>query len=417
MSSKKAKNCAFCDSCKVIPFMDFGKMALAGGFLKKEDFHKETKFNMRMGFCEQCFAVQIIDKISPDLLFKDYFYFSSTIKTLQNHFNEYAKEIASRFLNSENASVLEIGCNDGILLKPLAENNIKTIIGVDPALNVISTINDNRIKTICNYFNENVAENVIENYGKIDLVTANNAYAHIDDIQGTTRAIKKVLSDDGVFVFEVHYLGNIIDGLQYDMVYHEHIYYYSLLSAINHFKKYDMTVFDIEPKKIHGGSYRFYVCNNHGKHANQISKNVNELIKIEKGKGYNILDTYKDFSNNVHKIKNELMDLIINLKSKGKRIAGYGASGRANTMIQFCELTKDHIDYMIDDSPSKLGYFTPGSHFEIKSNSILYDDNPPDYVIIFAWTFFDEIRSKNLNYLKSGGKFIVPLPSVSIQSI
>ena len=152
MSHQTAKKCAFCDSNDLDVIMNFGEMALAGGFLTKVDFKNEPKFMMRMGFCNQCYAVQIIDSIPPDLMFKDYFYFSSSIATLKSHFNEYANEVSSRFLESENVAVLEFGCNDGILLKPLADKNIKTVIGVDPAENVISTINDERITTICNYF-------------------------------------------------------------------------------------------------------------------------------------------------------------------------------------------------------------------------------------------------------------------------
>ena len=417
MNDKLEKNCAFCNGNEIYIIMNFGEMALAGGFLKKKDFKKEPKFLMRLGFCNQCYAVQIVDAISPDLMFKDYFYFSSSILTLKNHFYEYAKEVTSRFLQPETSKVLEFGCNDGVLLKPLADNNIKTVIGVDPAENIISTINDERIITICDYFTENVAEQVLKNYGEIDLVMANNAYAHINDIQGTTRAVKKVLSINGVFVFEVHYLGHVIEGLQYDMIYHEHIYYYSILSAINHFKKYEMTIFDVKPQKIHGGSYRFHVCNDSGLNASNISEEVRMLIKSEKDRGYHLLDTYKKFSTNINKIRDDLMSLITEIKSKGKSIVGYGASGRANTMIQFCGLTKEHIDYMIDDSPAKLDYFTPGSHFEIKSRSMLEGNNSPDYVIIFAWTFLDEIKSKNNHYLKQGGNFIIPLPFVYMYSL
>lgn len=417
MSNKRNINCAFCDNNSLDLIMNFGEMALAGGFLSKNDFNKEPKFLMRMGFCNRCYAVQIMDSIPPDLMFKDYFYFSSSINTLKNHFYKYANYVTSRFLDPENASVLEFGCNDGILLKPLANNKIKKVIGIDPARNVISTINDKRIITICDYFTEDVADRVIQDHGYMDLVMANNVYAHIRDIQDTTRAIKKILSLDGVFIFEVHYLGHVIDGLQFDMIYHEHIYYYSILSAINHFKKYQMTIFDIKAQKIHGGSYRFYVCNDNGINATKISKDVKELVKVEKERGYDRLDTFKKFSNSVYKIKNDLVSLINNLKSRGKSIVGYGASGRANTMIQFCGLTKDHIDYMIDDSPAKHGYFTPGSHFEIKPNYNLNKENPPDYVIVFAWTFLDEIKSKNQDYLKNGGKFIIPLPSLQIHSI
>lgn len=413
---KLNKNCAFCDSSNIDLVMDFGEMALAGGFLKSKDFYNEPKFNMRMGFCNDCFAVQILDAIPPDLMFKDYFYFSSSIGTLKEHFKNYAEEVTNKFLDPSSAKVLEFGCNDGILLKPLADQNIQTVIGVDPAENVISTIKDKRINTIADYFTEKVADDVVDQFGEVDLVMANNAYAHIDDIQGTTRAVKKVLSRDGIFAFEVHYLGVVLDELQYDMIYHEHIYYYSLLSAINHFKRYSMTVFDIKQLDIHGGSYRFYVCNDDGKNANDISTDVKNLVNLEKKKGYNQIKTFKKFSSEIIKVKTDLMELLTKLKSEGYSIAGYGASGRANTMIQFCEIDTSIIDYMIDDSIAKQGFYTPGSHIEIKSNKVLHFDNPPDYVLIFAWTFIDEIKSRNEYYLKNGGKFIIPLPEVSIYS-
>ena len=411
---KITDKCAFCDSEDLFLIKDFGKMALAGGFLDKKSFESEPKFQMRMSFCKQCFAVQIIDSIDPNIMFKDYFYFSSSIKTLQNHFKEYAREISERFLNPKQASVLEFGCNDGVLLRPLADEKINTVIGVDPAENVISTIKDNRIETFCDYFNESTAQRIENEFGKMDVVMANNAYAHISDIQGTTKAVKNILKKDGIFIFEVHYLGEVIDHLQYDMVYHEHIYYYSLLSAIEHFKRYEMKVFDIKKIPIHGGSIRFYVCNEDSIYANEFSDELKKLHNEEIAKKYNNFETYERFSDEISKTKKDLMNLLKKLKREGKTIAGYGASGRANTMIQFCEITHEHLDYMIDDAPAKIGFYTPGSHFEIKSKEILISAEAPDYVLIFAWTFFDEIKNKNLSYYENGGKFIIPLPYVSI---
>ena len=177
-----------------------------------------------------------------------------------------------------------------------------------------------------------------------------------------------------------------------------------------------MTVFDIKQLDIHGGSYRFYICNDDGKNANDISTDIKNLVNLEKKKGYNQIKTFKKFSSEIIKVKTDLMELLTKLKSEGYSIAGYGASGRANTMIQFCEIDTSIIDYMIDDSIAKQGFYTPGSHIEIKSNKVLHFDNPPDYVLIFAWTFIDEIKSRNEYYLKNGGKFIIPLPEVSIYS-
>ena len=250
--------CAFCDSSSLFNVLDFGKVGLAGSFLKKNQLDKEKKYQLRLSFCRSCFAVQVIDKVPPEVFFENYFYFSSAILTLKNHFQEYASNIVRRFVPSKNAVVLEIGCNDGVLLRPIADLGVSTIIGVDPARNVVSTIHDDRISIVNDFFTESVAKKLREQHGLADLIVANNVFAHIHDIVGVTRAINSMLSDDGVFVFEVHYLGNIIDENQYDMIYHEHIYYYSISSLLNHFSNHSMCLFDVEIVSTHGGSIRVF---------------------------------------------------------------------------------------------------------------------------------------------------------------
>ena len=272
--------------------MDFGKVALAGAFIKTKDFKIEQKFTLRIFFCNDCFAVQVVDIISPTILFQDYFYFSSSIKTLCDHFQSYAHEVTNRFLNPQEATVLEFGCNDGVLLRPLVEKGIKNVIGVDPAENVLTNIDDKRITIINDYFTEKIAQEVFEEFGKVDLIMANNVFAHIPDIKGTTRAIKNVLSDEGVFIFEVHYLGKVIEEMQYDMIYHEHIYYHSLLSLENHFRRYDMKVFDVKSIPIHAGSMRYYVCKNKGKYSTEINERVALLRAEEEKKGFDKFSTF-----------------------------------------------------------------------------------------------------------------------------
>ena len=406
--------CAFCKGTDLSLIMDFGEVALAGGFLKPEDFKDEQKFPMRVCFCNDCFAVQVVDIIAPDTLFQDYFYFSSSIETLRDHFLSYAQEVTGRFLNPSEATVLEFGCNDGVLLRPLADQGIKNVIGVDPAENVVSSINDDRITIKNSYFTEEIAQEIVSEYGQVDMIMANNVYAHIPDIQGTTRAVESALGDNGIFVFEVHYLGKVIEEMQYDMIYHEHLFYYSLLSAIEHFKRYDMVVFDIKLIPIHGGSLRFYVSKKHSRHALTVSDAVKLLVEEEQTKGYDKFWSFQKFVNEVAATKKDLIFLLKKIKSEGKTIAGYGASGRANTMIQYCEITEDLVSYMIDDAPAKTGFFTPGSHLEIFPSSILLGEDAPDYVLVFAWSFFDEILKRNKNYIKAGGRMILPLPQVKI---
>jgi methylation protein EvaC len=408
-------SCSFCDSTHMSEVMDFGEVALAGAFLKPEQFNCERKFRQRLYFCHDCYAVQIVDKIPADVLFQNhYFYFSSSIRTLRDHFQLYAVEVTSRFLKPETATVLEFGCNDGVLLRPLADLGIRTVIGVDPASNVIGTINDPRVIVVNDFFTETVAHRVVAEHGRVDMIVANNVYAHIPDIQGTTRAISQALSEDGVFVFEVHYLGKVINEMQYDMVYHEHLYYYSLLSAMKHFDRYDMVVFDVKPTQIHAGSMRFYVCKKNGRHSRAVSESVKILEAQERSFGYDQFETFRCFAATVANHRLELLELLQKLRSRGHTIAGYGASGRANTILQYCGLGQEYLDYMIDDAPAKMGFYTPGSHLQIYPSTILAQGNPPDYVLVFAWSFIDEISKRNQAYLENGGRMILPLPAISI---
>ncbi|MEA9598543.1 class I SAM-dependent methyltransferase [Polynucleobacter sp. AP-Sanab-80-C2] len=417
-SSKHGLRCAFCNAKLHTKVMDFGEVALAGGFLSPNGFQKETFYPLRLFYCEQCYGLQVVDKVDAAELFQDYFYFSSSINTLKNHFKNYATEVVSRFLKKplNDAKVLEFGCNDGVLLRPLADLKIGTVIGVDPAANVVKTINDPRIKIVNSFFNLATAKEVISQFGKVDMVIANNVYAHISDMQDVTWAIHEVLNEEGVFIFEVHYLGKMMDELQYDMIYHEHLYYHSLLSLKKHFERYRMLIFDVEPVSTHAGSMRYYVCKEGSENANNLTQAVQTLANEEIERGYNRKETFLNFSTQVNNTKLELMALIDRLKDSGKSIVGYGASGRANTLIQYCGLGQQHLDYVVDDAPIKQGFYTPNSHLLIRPSTALESRNPPDYVLIFAWSFLEEIMLRSSTYLRNGGKFIIPLPKVKIIS-
>ena len=407
------KKCAFCESADLSQILDFGEVALAGGFLKPENFDSERYYPLSLFFCNHCFAVQVLDRIDPEVLFRDYFYFSSSINTLRQHFRQFAIDVSRRFLNPLASSVLEFGCNDGVLLKPFLDLGFKTVVGVDPARNVTEKISDKRVTVFNDFFNESTAGEIVAKYGKFDLVAANNVYAHIPDIQGVTRAVEMCLARDGIFIFEVHYLGKVISEMQYDMIYHEHLYYYSLLALQNHFKLYDFIVFDCEAIPTHAGSMRFYVCRLGSRYAAPTDR-LKALEIEELNAGYDRFNRFHLFSKHVNTKREELLTLLRDLKRRGKTIAGYGASGRANTMIQYCGLSQDILDFMIDDAPAKQGFYTPGSHFEIKGRDVLIGDSPPDYVLVFAWSFFEEIRGNNHDYLAKGGKMILPLPTVTI---
>jgi len=367
--------------------MDFGNVALAGAFLKPGDFDNEKKYPLELYFCKSCYIVEVGEKIHPDVLFKNYFYRSSAIPTLNNHFKKYAEYIVDRFQPN---TVVEIGCNDGVMLRHL--DKLTNAIGVDP-----SDVVDDSLTVINDYFTMGTVEQI----GQADVIIANNVFAHITDIKETTQAIKECLSQDGVFVFEVHSLQDMLEKNQYDWVYHEHLYYYSLLALEKHFANYNMRIFDVEDTGLHAGSRRYYVCKNDRPSSEALYRV--RYIEIEQ-KLYDI-GRFKAFAHNAKKHKKELLQLLKKLKAANRSIAGYGACGRANTMMQYCGVTDEHLDYIIDDSEAKQGYYTPSNHLEIRPNT----GDLPDFILVFAWSFLSDIAKRCKSNL------IIPLPNIHIK--
>ena len=409
--------CSFCGSNDLREILNFGNVSLAGGFIEESFIGKEKKYPMTFAFCYDCKGVQISEKIDEDEMFKNYFYFSSQIRTLKNHFSEHAKRLTKDFIKKKDiASVLEFGSNDGILLRPLVKEEISQVIGVDPAKNVVEENQVEGATQIVGYFNENLSKDLLKLYGKQDLILANNCYAHINDINSTTQAVKNMLKDDGMFIFEVHHLLKLINELQFDMIYHEHIYYYSVMFLKNYFKKFSMKIYMVEEIDIHAGSIRVFACNDDSKVYGGEDSSVEEVLIKEKESGLDDIRHLHVFKNKVLDFKMQLNSLLENLISNDKKIIGYGASGRANTILQFCNIDSSTLDYIIDDSPVKQGLYTPGSHIKIVDKSIL-EKNLHEYVLLFAWAFVDEIAKRNKTFLENGGKFIVPFPEIKIIGI
>jgi SAM-dependent methyltransferase len=332
----------------------------------------------------------------PDsTLFTDYFYFSSAIGTLRKHFKEYASEIVERF---DPQTLVEIGCNDGVLLKPLADLGVPRLIGVDPAENVTRTIDDARIDVVNAYFGPGVLD------GKADCVVANNVFAHVSDLNGVTAAVADLLTDDGVFIFEVNRLDGMIADLQYDWVYHEHRYYYSLMALENLLERHGLMVFDLKRIGTHAGSIRYYACREGMVEETPI---VEEQRQKEIWHGLDYIGRYYTFAEAAQDHRERLVALVKDAKAKGETVAGYGACGRANTLLQWCGLTNHDIDFIVDDAPAKQGYFTPGSHIPIVSRHAL--ETQPDKLILFAWSFLEEIYAKCADY---EGEVIIPLPEI-----
>jgi methylation protein EvaC len=404
-------SCRFCLSDQLIPVIDLGYVPLAGGFLKSKNT-KEHFFPLKISFCKNCYLLQSVNVIDKDILFKDYFYHTSVSKTLTDHFKDIALEIASLVKTKKDPFVVEVGCNDGTLIKTLLGKNIRAL-GVDPASNIVQPLIKKKLPILNDYFTEKVAKKITKNFGKVDVICGFNVFAHIEDMHDVLRGVKTLLKDDGIFIFEVHYLGNLLQEIQYDMIYHEHQYYYSLLTLQKFFNNYDMEIFDVDLISIHAGSMRVSVQRKtHGK--NSITNRLKNQIKTEKKLLFDKPDPYYAFSKKVAQSKKELLQLLKKLKKQGKKIAGYGASGRGTIIMNYCGLDESYLDYVIDDAPAKQHTYTPGTHLEIKSATVLSGKDKPDYVLLFAWSFWNEIKNRNNKYLQNDGKFIVPLPKVKI---
>ena len=411
---RRYNNCRFCFSSNLVPVLNLGNVPLAGGFLKTtKNIAFEKLYPLEISFCKNCYLLQSINVINADTLFKDYFYHSSAIKTLTEHFIDLSREIKS-LSNSRIPFIVEIGCNDGILLKQLINVGIRAL-GIDPASNIVFQLIKRGLPIINDYFSKTLAEEICNKNGPADVIVSSNTLAHIENMHDIARGIKILLSQNGILIFEVHYLGNILQEMQYDMIYHEHQYYYSLLTLQKFFAKYEMEIFDVKPLSIHAGSMRYYVQNkNFG--TNSISSNVTNLHKRERLLKYDLVETYTTYREKIAKTKNDLLKLLKNLKARNKTIVGYGASGRGTILMNYCGLDNKYLDYIIDDAPAKQGAYTPGTHLKIVSSDILNTKHRPDYVLLLAWSFLEEIKKRQKVYLKNFGKFIVPLPKIKVIS-
>jgi SAM-dependent methyltransferase len=383
-------------------------MPHAGDYLVASEVGKEYYYPLRIHFCKKCGLVQNLDVISPTTLFKKYYYLSSV--SLSEHFQRYAEEMKKRFLDKY-SFVVEIGSNDGVLLSPLKKMSIKAL-GVDPASNIAKIAEKKGVKTIVGYFGVEVAEKILKQNGKADAILANNVLAHIDDMNDVFKGIVKLLEPKGVLIFEVHYLPDLLKKMQYDFFYSEHLSYYSLSSLVPFLSKYNLEIFDVRRIQIHSGSIRVYAQFKKSG-DNKVCKSVRDLHEQEL-KFKRLTERYlKVFCTKVYKHKEDIKKLLINIKKNRQKIAGYGAGGRANTLLNFCGIDKDILDYVVDDSPERQGKFTPGTHIPIVSPDVFRKDNIK-YCLLLAWNYKEIIMKKEKGYLNRGGKFIIPLPKIKI---
>jgi len=366
---------------------------------------KEKTFPLAIAYCRECYLVQITLRVPPDTLFAEYPYFSSYSDSFIKHVEAMAATYIDRFDLGHSSKVLEIASNDGYLLRFFQQHGIP-VLGVEPASNVAAEARSRGIPTLERFFGLKVVSEVRREFGSADIVIGNNVLAHVPAINDFLGAVKACLKAGGVAVFEFPYLKDLLDKTEFDTIYHEHVFYYSLSSLEVLTRRADLDIFDIEHHTVHGGSLRLFLQH---RGTRPRTERVEQQLQAEAAGGLTNAERYRTFADQVRHVRAELLHLLESLKRSGKRLAAYGAPAKGNTLLNYCGIGRDLIEFTVDRSPHKQGLLLPGSRLPVRAPDALVDEQP-DYVLVLAWNMIDEILSQQTAYLKSGGRFIVPIP-------
>ncbi len=404
--------CRFCGSNLHHTFVDLGMSPLANSYINKDKLqHMEPFFPLNTYVCETCYLVQLPEFESPEGIFSDYAYFSSYSESWLNHAKNYTHLMIDRFGFDSSHQVIEIASNDGYLLQYFKEQNIP-VLGIEPAENVALAARDKGIPTISKFFGSHTATE-LKNEGKqADLLLGNNVLAHVPDLNDFVKGMKITLRPQGVITMEFPHLMSLMEENQFDTIYHEHFSYFSFITVREVFKSQGLTLFDVDKLSTHGGSLRIY-----GRHTEDNSKPVEQrvldLVHREEKQGFHTLDHYLTFGEKVIETKRKILDFLINEKRKGKSIVGYGAPAKGNTLLNYCGIRMDFMDYTVDLSPHKQGHYLPGVRIPINSPDKI-GETRPDYLVILPWNLKDEIMNQMSHVRDWGGKFVVFIPEVAV---
>ena len=405
-----AISCILCRSAEVEEFLDLGETALANQFLRADEINgHEPKYPLRIGFCNGCGHVQLTDSVPPGEMFDNYLYISSASDTLKNHLWDLSDLLVRRYGLGTKDLVIDIGCNDGTLLKGFQRHGVRAL-GVDPAQNLAVFTDGTGIERCTQLFTASTAREIVEKWGHASVITATNTFPHIQQLSDFIDGLKTVLKPGGVFVIEAHYLLDIIEQVAFDTIYHEHVSYWALGPMKRLFEEHGMTIVDAERVPLHHGQLRVHV-QRQGEGAAQPS--VDKILRAEKAAGLDQFSTYVKFAERARKIKRDLHQTLRGFAERGERVAGYGAPAKGNTLLGFLDIGPELLPYIVDKSPLKQGLYTPGTHIPVVRPERLLADQP-DYVLLLAWNFVDEIIEQQAEYQKRGGKFMVPVPEVRV---
>ncbi len=401
--------CRICETA-IEPFMSFGKMPIANGFLTPNDFPSEYFFELKPGFCGNCSTVQILEQPDPEKMFhENYAFFSRTSKRMAIHFKSYAEWVKENYLTSEDPFVVEIGSNDGLMMEFFAKDNIRQL-GVEPSANVAQKARTHGVETLCSFFNLDAAKKIVSEKGSADALIAANVMCHIPDLHGVAKGADHLLTSEGVIIFEEPYLGDMIENTAYDQIYDEHVFIFSARSVQNIFKRYNFELIDVKPQATHGGSMR-YVLARKGKWP--VSPAVENQLLYEEKKGLVLRATYDLFREKCELSRTNLVKILKEQKDAGRSIVGYAATSKSTTVLNYCNIGPELIEFISDTTPLKQGKYSPGMHIPIRPYETLRDGYP-DGFLLFAWNHKGEIMEKESDFLQSGGEWITYVPQVEI---
>ena len=393
MTNKKCLVCA----APLSPFISYGRMPIANGFLPRDKFAEEYFFEMRVAYCPSCHMVQLIEQPEREMMFNEnYAFFSGTSTTMTAHFQRFAQDVMRDYLGSD-PFVVEIGSNDGIMLKNFAEKKIRHL-GIEPSANVAKVASERGIKTVSRFFEKDLAREILAEHGQADAFLAANAMCHIPYAHSIAEGVKILLKPEGVMIFEDPYLGDVLEKTSYDQIYDEHVFLFSVQSISQLFARHGLEVIDVKAQGTHGGSMRYFIAH---KGARPISASVGAQIKKEKKLGLDEPKTYDKFRRNCERSRDELKKLLLDLKKQGRRVAGYAATSKSTTITNYCGITTDLVEFISDTTPIKQGKFSPGVHIPVLPYE-KFKEKYPDYALLFGWNHFEEITRKEQGFRDAG---------------